>query len=94
MAYVMVAVDRDPARAQRTAAEFLGGTYDQDFTQFVERVTVSGDLHQVVDGLGAFVRAGARHLVLLPCSATRERRIVPWLPDLVANLRDQHAADG
>ncbi len=94
MAYVMVAVDDDPSTARRTAAEFLGGTYDQDFTQFVERVTVSGTLDQAVEGLRAFVRAGVRHVVLLPCSASRSDTLVPWLPDLVAQLRETDVADG
>jgi alkanesulfonate monooxygenase SsuD/methylene tetrahydromethanopterin reductase-like flavin-dependent oxidoreductase (luciferase family) len=93
MTYAMVAVDDHAPTARRAAAEFLGGTYRQDFTRFVERVAVTGNLDQVVEGLGAFVRAGARHIVLLPCAAGHPREIVPWVPDLVAELRDEHAAD-
>ena len=89
MAYVMVAVDDDPATARRTAAEFLGGTYAQDFTSFVDRVAVTGSLDQVAAGLRAFVDAGARHLVLLPCStsSSHSHAMAPWLADLVPELR-------
>ena len=75
MTYVMVAVDDDPGAARRMAAEFLGGTYDQEFTPFVDRVAVTGNFDQVVSGLRAFADAGARHLVLLPCSALHFARI-------------------
>ena len=94
MSYVMVAVDDDPATARRAATEFLGGTYGQDFTRFVERVTVTGNLDQVVEGLRAFVEAGARHIVLLPCSVSPSREVVPWLPALLAQLRELRVADG
>ncbi len=92
MAYVMMAVDDDPAAARRAAAEFLGGTYDQDFTAFVDRVAVTGNLAEVVSGLRAFVDAGARHLVLLPCSRSHSQAAVPWLPALLAELRSQDVA--
>jgi alkanesulfonate monooxygenase SsuD/methylene tetrahydromethanopterin reductase-like flavin-dependent oxidoreductase (luciferase family) len=93
MSYVMVAVDDDPATARRAAAEFLGGTYDQDFSQFVQRVTVTGNLDEVVEGLRAFVEAGARHIVLLPCSSAQSQGMVPWLPALVDRLGRVRAAD-
>ena len=89
MTYVMVAVDDDPGAARRMAAEFLGGTYDQEFTPFVDRVAVTGNFDQVVSGLRAFADAGARHLVLLPCSALHSRALAPWLADLVSELRRQ-----
>jgi alkanesulfonate monooxygenase SsuD/methylene tetrahydromethanopterin reductase-like flavin-dependent oxidoreductase (luciferase family) len=93
MSYVMVAVDDDPATARLAATEFLGGTYDQDFTRFVQRVTVTGDLDDVVEGLRAFVEAGARHIVVLPCSGAQSPEMVPWLPALVAELRELRIAD-
>ena len=93
MSYVMVSVDDDPATARRAAAEFLGGTYDQDFTRFVRRVTVTGDLDGVVEGLAAFVEAGAGHIVLLPCSVAPSQEMVRWLPALVAELRERLVAD-
>ena len=88
MAYVMVAVDDDPLAARRVAAEFLGGTYGQDFGAFVDRVAVTGTLDQVVERLRAFVDAGARHLVVLPCTVSRTQATAPWFPDLLAGLRD------
>ena len=94
MSYVMVAVDDDPATARRAAAEFLGGTYDQDFTRFVQRVCVTGDLDEVVEGIRAFVEAGTRHIVVLPCSVAQSQEVVPWLPALVAELRELRVAEG
>lgn len=57
----------DGPKARRTAAEFLGGTYRQDFTELVPRVTAAGTLGEVIDRLTEYVVAGARHLVLLSC---------------------------
>ena len=91
MVYVMVAVDEDAAVARRTVLEFRGATYDQDFSRFVERVTVAGTLEQVVDRLGAFVQAGVRHLILLPCSASQSGGTGrPWFPELLTMLRERH----
>lgn len=90
MAYVMVAVDATHGQARRQAAGFLGATYAQDFSQFVDRVAVAGTLGMVVDRLTAFVQAGARHLVLLPCHDPRHGNpphIEPWLPELLAGVR-------
>lgn len=90
MAYVMVSVDADHRVARRQAAQFLGTTYSQDFTEFIDRVSVTGPLETVVERLVAFVQAGARHLVLLPCrDQPRESSVVPrWLPDLLAGVRE------
>ena len=93
MTYVMVAVDDDPRAARRAAADFLGSTYEQDFTRFVDRVAVTGNLDQVVQGLRAFADAGAEHMVLLPCFATYSHTMVPWLPDLIAELQHVNVAD-
>jgi alkanesulfonate monooxygenase SsuD/methylene tetrahydromethanopterin reductase-like flavin-dependent oxidoreductase (luciferase family) len=90
MAYVMISVDSNPQTARRRAAAFLGRTYSQDFTRFVDRVAVTGPLDVVVDGLIAFVRAGVRHLVLLPCrdpGGQESDEIEPWLPELLADVR-------
>jgi alkanesulfonate monooxygenase SsuD/methylene tetrahydromethanopterin reductase-like flavin-dependent oxidoreductase (luciferase family) len=90
MAYLMVAVDGDTRKAQERAATFLGTTYSQDFSDFIDRVAVAGTLDRVIERLAAFVDAGARHLVLLPCRDPMERgaeSLPPWLPDLVQSLR-------
>jgi alkanesulfonate monooxygenase SsuD/methylene tetrahydromethanopterin reductase-like flavin-dependent oxidoreductase (luciferase family) len=90
MAYLMVSVDDNPQKAQERAAAFLGQTYSQDFSEFIDRVSVTGPFDQVVEGLARFVHAGARHLVLLPCRDATGRRadsLPPWLPDLVKAVR-------
>jgi probable F420-dependent oxidoreductase len=96
MAYVMVAVDAEPETARRRAAQFLGATYAQDFTEFIDRVAVAGTLDTVVDRLVAFVRAGARHLVLLPCQdqPLRSSEPEPWLPELLDRVRTSNTAFG
>jgi alkanesulfonate monooxygenase SsuD/methylene tetrahydromethanopterin reductase-like flavin-dependent oxidoreductase (luciferase family) len=96
MAYVMVAVDANPENARRRAAQFLGTTYGQDFTEFIDRVAVVGTLDTVVDRLVAFVRAGARHLVLLPChdQPSRSTEPEPWLPQLLSRVRASNTASG
>lgn len=65
--FVPFAVDPDGGRARRTAAEFLGATYRQDFTELVPRVTAAGTADEVTARLAEYVAAGARHLVLLAC---------------------------
>jgi alkanesulfonate monooxygenase SsuD/methylene tetrahydromethanopterin reductase-like flavin-dependent oxidoreductase (luciferase family) len=90
MAYVMVSVDSNPEVARERAARFLGTTYSQDFGQFIDRVAVTGTMEEVVAGLAAFVRAGARHLVLLPCQDRARMgsgESAPWLSELLAGLR-------
>lgn len=74
MAYVPVCVDDDPDRARRTAAAFLGGTYRQDFTGLVNAVAAAGTVDDVVARLSAYVGAGARHLVLLPCDRAPDQQ--------------------
>jgi probable F420-dependent oxidoreductase len=95
MAYVMVSVDADHERARERAAQFLGTTYSQDFTAFIDRVAVAGPLETVVERLMAFVHAGARHLVLLPCQDQMRQASgigETWLPALLAGVRDASAA--
>jgi alkanesulfonate monooxygenase SsuD/methylene tetrahydromethanopterin reductase-like flavin-dependent oxidoreductase (luciferase family) len=70
LAYLPICVDADGDLARRHAAEFLGGTYRQDFAAFIDRVAVAGTPGEVTARLQAFVDAGARHLILLP--AVRE----------------------
>ncbi|HEX4432040.1 MAG TPA: LLM class flavin-dependent oxidoreductase [Frankiaceae bacterium] len=70
LAYLPVSVDDDAALARQRAADFLGGTYKQDFDAMLDRVAVTGTPEEVVRKLQEFVDAGARHLILLP--AVRE----------------------
>jgi probable F420-dependent oxidoreductase len=90
MAYVMVSVDADHERARQRAAQFLGTTYSQDFTEFIDRVAVAGPLELVVERLIDFVHAGARHLVLLPCHGPSGAGEA-WLPELLARVRSASA---
>jgi alkanesulfonate monooxygenase SsuD/methylene tetrahydromethanopterin reductase-like flavin-dependent oxidoreductase (luciferase family) len=90
MAYVFVAVDSTLEEARKRAAQFLGATYAQDFTELIDRVALTRTLDTVVERLVGFVRAGARHLVLLPCrdQASRDTSdLESWLPELMAGVR-------
>jgi len=71
-AYVFVCLDDDPARARRTAASFLGGTYQEgDFEAMIDRVACAGDADGVTERLAAFVEAGVDHLVIAPLGDER-----------------------
>jgi alkanesulfonate monooxygenase SsuD/methylene tetrahydromethanopterin reductase-like flavin-dependent oxidoreductase (luciferase family) len=70
LAYLPISVDDDRGVARERAAEFLGGTYNQDFYAMIDRVAVTGTPNDVAGKLQEFVDAGARHLILLP--AVRE----------------------
>ena len=86
----MVSVATDGAKASARAADFLGATYSQDFKPLVDRSAVAGTLESVVGRLVDFVRADARHLVLLPCHDRAEGGALgegPWLPELLAGVR-------
>jgi alkanesulfonate monooxygenase SsuD/methylene tetrahydromethanopterin reductase-like flavin-dependent oxidoreductase (luciferase family) len=67
MVYVPTCVDDDADRARRTAATFLGGTYRQDFEGLVRGVGAAGTVDDVLERLRAYVDAGAREIILLPC---------------------------
>ena len=84
-AYVFVSIDDDAARARADASAFLGGTYRSDFDPLLDRVACAGTPAQVTDRLGAFVDAGAEHLVLVPCARPQEtarRLLTDVLPAL------------
>ncbi len=73
MAYLFTAIEADTDVALGKAAEFLGGSYQQDFKQFVDRVAVAGTVERVTQRLQEFVDAGMRHPIFLV--ADRERPI-------------------
>lgn len=73
MAYLFTAIEDDTEVALGKAAEFLGGTYQQDFKQFVDRVAVAGTVERVTERLQEFVDAGMRHPIFLV--ADRERPV-------------------
>ncbi|UGQ12997.1 LLM class flavin-dependent oxidoreductase [Yinghuangia sp. ASG 101] len=66
LAYIPVCVDDDEDTALRETAAFLGGTYQQDFTELARHIAAAGTVDRVAERLAAYVDAGARHLVLLP----------------------------
>ncbi|MFJ1764729.1 LLM class flavin-dependent oxidoreductase [Amycolatopsis sp. NPDC088138] len=59
--------DRDPARARREAAAFLGSVYALTPARF-ERYLVAGGSAEVTEQLAAMVAAGAEQLTLLPAA--------------------------
>src|SRR6266540_1332046 len=63
MQFLFTCVRDDADQARREAAAFLGGTYDQDFAPFVDRVAAARTADQVAARVQAFVDAGARHIV-------------------------------
>lgn len=88
MAFVFVNVAADAAHARAEAAEFLGGTYRQDFGAFLDRVAAVGTPTQVAERLGEYVAAGARHLILAIASRTPARRIAETLAaEVIPKLR-------
>ena len=78
-AFVFVNVDADGDRAREETAEFIGGTYRQDFTAMVSSVAVAGTPAEVTEQLQAFVDAGARHFILATATRSRAWEVVQVL---------------
>jgi probable F420-dependent oxidoreductase len=74
-AFVFVNVHDDAEKAKEEAAEFLGGTYRQDFRSMLPHIAVAGSPDDVVSGLAEFARAGASHLVFTPATRSRSRAV-------------------
>jgi alkanesulfonate monooxygenase SsuD/methylene tetrahydromethanopterin reductase-like flavin-dependent oxidoreductase (luciferase family) len=85
-AYLMVAVDPDPAMAKRGAVDFLGSTYRQDVSAMVDRITVSGSIDDVGERMAEFVEAGARHLIVCPMHGDVPTLAGSLLEDVVPRL--------
>ena len=83
LAYLPISVDDDRDVARERAANFLGGTYRQDFDAMIDRVAVTGTPDEVVGKLQEYVDAGAQHLILLP--AVREKG-VPMLTRVLTEI--------
>ena len=75
-AFVFVNVDADGDRAREETAEFIGGTYRQDFSAMVSSVAVAGTPGEVTGQLQAFVDAGASHFILATATRTRAWDVV------------------
>jgi probable F420-dependent oxidoreductase len=86
LAYLFVSLDDDPARARANALDFLGGTYSSDFDAMLDRVACVGDAAQVTDRLGAFVDAGADHLVIAPVGPAPQEAARRLLTEILPKL--------
>ena len=82
-AFVFVNIDDDDGDgAREETARFLGGTYNQNFSDMLTSVAVAGTGAEVTARLQEFVDAGVRHLIIT--TATRDR----WWP-VVHRLTDE-----
>jgi len=72
MSFVYVSVDDDPSVARQRALEYIGAGQAGDAARFaamVERIAAVGTPADVAARLQEFVDAGARHFILVPCTA-------------------------
>ena len=70
MTFVYVRVDDDRYEARRNAAAFIGAGQQGDgsrFTPIIDHVAVAGTSDDVRARLQAFLDAGTRHLIIVPC---------------------------
>ena len=70
LAFVYVSVDDDRDEARRQAAAFIGAGQQGDGSRFgpiIDHVAVAGTSDDVRARLQAFLDAGARHLIIVPC---------------------------
>ncbi|HLG66796.1 MAG TPA: LLM class flavin-dependent oxidoreductase [Acidimicrobiales bacterium] len=93
--WVFCNVGPDGRAAREQAARSMGGTYDQDFSQMVDRVAAAGTAEEVAARVCAFYDAGARHFVFSPATAGADPRPVidRLMAEVVPSLRE-HAARG
>ena len=88
--WVFVNVDRDGGRAREGAAQTMGGSYRQDFTEMVDSVAAAGTPDEVQRKLEAFVEAGARHFIFMPAAGRDgdpERIVRALIDDVVPAVR-------
>jgi alkanesulfonate monooxygenase SsuD/methylene tetrahydromethanopterin reductase-like flavin-dependent oxidoreductase (luciferase family) len=93
--WVFVNVDRDGERARERAAQTMGGSYRQDFTQMVDNVAAAGTPDEVQRKLVAFVAAGARHFIFMPAAGRDgdpDRIVRALLDDVVPAVRESVGA--
>jgi probable F420-dependent oxidoreductase len=69
--FTNVGDDEDGARQE--TADFLGGTYSQDFRPLVDKLAAAGAPEQVAARVQTYIDAGARHIIFAP--ATRSDRL-------------------
>jgi len=73
MQFLFTNVQDDGQKARSDMAQFLGGTYNQDFKPLVDRVAAAGTVREVTARVREFVDAGARHIVFM--LGTKENRV-------------------
>lgn len=67
-AWVFVNVNEDGDLARQQTASTMGGFYNQDFRQMIDRVAAAGTPSEVARKLRDFVEAGARHFIFMPAA--------------------------
>ena len=68
MLFSFLSIRADGDEARREAAQFMGGTYRQDFDQMVRSVAIAGTPDEVAQRIAEFVDAGVRHFIFAPTS--------------------------
>jgi len=89
--WVFVNVDADGDRAREGAAQTMGGSYRQDFTQMVDNVAAAGTPDEVQRKLEAFVAAGARHFIFMPAAGRDgdpDRIVRTLVDDVIPAVRE------
>jgi alkanesulfonate monooxygenase SsuD/methylene tetrahydromethanopterin reductase-like flavin-dependent oxidoreductase (luciferase family) len=76
MVFLFTNVGEDADAAREEVAGFLGGTYSQDFRQFVDRVAAAGTVEQVAARVQEYVDAGVRHVIFAAGSRTDRRGVM------------------
>lgn len=90
-----VLVRSDGTRARRELAEHMAARYGRPFAEHqVDRLCLAGTTAACLDRLGAYLDAGARHVVLNPAGppATFVDDVTSLAEDVVAPLRGRAAA--
>lgn len=82
--FLFTSLHDDPDLARQRAAEFLGGTYRQDFGDMINRVAAAGDVAGVTKRLQEFVDAGVREFIFAPCA--RDEEFLPMVRRIVEEV--------
>ena len=86
MAYTFVSIADTEEQARTSAAEYLAGFYQQDFTAMLDSVAVVGTPQQVAERLQGYIDAGARHIVATPCAPQSQPTAERLMGDVVPLL--------
>ena len=82
--WVFLNINSDGDVAREEAARAIGGNYNQDFREMIDRVAAAGTPTEVTAKLQAFIDAGAGHFVFAPATASADHR--PVLDRLFAEV--------